>query len=233
MLACVRLRVCACLCAFFDEAYSRVTLCHAVLCCAQLIVPAHCCHSSVVLVYTINSHQAPGYSNIIRTPMDISTMRRKVEGGQYATWNELAVRLLLLVCAAARGGCLFAGSQPASSCVRSCVISPASSPHRSHSPLPHLPPLPNAPPTPPPPSPSQQQADIILMCANAKVYNHPNTRPHKEADVIFKYSMKYVSVVCWDERACAHCVTQNVAATGASSVFRWHKHLTSWVALPW
>lgn len=37
------------------------------------------------------------------------------------------------------------------------------------------------------------QADIILMCANAKVYNHPNTKPHKEADVIFKYSMKYVS----------------------------------------
>src|SRR5690348_8197563 len=31
------------------------------------------------------------------------------------------------------------------------------------------------------------------MCANAKVYNHPNTKPHKEADVIFKYSMKYVS----------------------------------------
>ena len=37
------------------------------------------------------------------------------------------------------------------------------------------------------------QADIILMCANAKVYNHPNTKPHKEADVIFKYSVKYVS----------------------------------------
>jgi hypothetical protein len=37
------------------------------------------------------------------------------------------------------------------------------------------------------------QGDIILMCANAKVYNHPNTKPHKEADVIFKYSMKYVS----------------------------------------
>lgn len=37
------------------------------------------------------------------------------------------------------------------------------------------------------------QADIILMCANAKVYNHPNTKPHKEADVLFKYSMKYVS----------------------------------------
>jgi hypothetical protein len=31
------------------------------------------------------------------------------------------------------------------------------------------------------------------MCANAKVYNHPNTKPHKEADVIFKYSLKYVS----------------------------------------
>ena len=30
------------------------------------------------------------------------------------------------------------------------------------------------------------QADIIQMCANAKVYNHPNTKPHKEADVIFK-----------------------------------------------
>lgn len=37
------------------------------------------------------------------------------------------------------------------------------------------------------------QADIILMCANAKVYNHQNTKPHKEADVIFKYSVKYVS----------------------------------------
>ena len=37
------------------------------------------------------------------------------------------------------------------------------------------------------------QADIIQMCANAKVYNHPNTKPHKEADVIFKYSLKYVS----------------------------------------
>jgi hypothetical protein len=35
------------------------------------------------------------------------------------------------------------------------------------------------------------QADIIQMCANAKVYNHP--KPHKEADVIFKYSLKYVS----------------------------------------
>lgn len=40
------------------------------------------------------------------------------------------------------------------------------------------------------------QADIILMCANAKVYNHPSTKPHKEAVNIFNYSMKYVSDRC-------------------------------------
>lgn len=40
------------------------------------------------------------------------------------------------------------------------------------------------------------------MCANAKVYNHPNTKPHKEADVIFKYSVKYVSGVTILVSAC-------------------------------
>ncbi len=35
--------------------------------------------------------QAPDYSKIIKNPIDLSVMRAKVEGGSYATWNELLV----------------------------------------------------------------------------------------------------------------------------------------------
>lgn len=50
------------------------------------------------------------------------------------------------------------------------------------------------------------QADIILMCANAKVFNHPNTKPHKEADTLFKYSMKYVSETAEQSNPVVRCL---------------------------
>jgi hypothetical protein len=35
--------------------------------------------------------QAPGYSGIIKNPMDLSVMKTKVEGGMYGSWNEIMV----------------------------------------------------------------------------------------------------------------------------------------------
>lgn len=35
--------------------------------------------------------QAPNYSEIIKNPMDLSTIKTKIEGGMYNSWNEIAV----------------------------------------------------------------------------------------------------------------------------------------------
>jgi hypothetical protein len=35
--------------------------------------------------------RAPGYSSIIKNPMDLSAMRAKVEGGGYVMWGMLMV----------------------------------------------------------------------------------------------------------------------------------------------
>lgn len=61
----------------------------ALLCVVAVVMPVSLHHHVVNI--TPSTKQAPGYSSIIRNPMDLSKMKGKVESGMYATWNELMV----------------------------------------------------------------------------------------------------------------------------------------------
>ena len=41
----------------------------------------------------VSEEEAPGYDEIVKSPMDFGTMRRKVIGGEYGTGSEAAVDL--------------------------------------------------------------------------------------------------------------------------------------------
>jgi len=46
--------------------------------------------------YPVTDEEAPGYSDMISNPMDLSTMKKKNEAGAYSTWEELAMDIQLM-----------------------------------------------------------------------------------------------------------------------------------------
>jgi hypothetical protein len=153
------------------------------------VTDAHAPHAHARTHAHTRSSQAPGYSQIIKRPMAISNMREKVEQGTYQSWDELQVRH-----GARARGCWSWGFRLSGASGDPCTAAvdkhsrvlraDTCTTHHPRSPCLLLPAGCGC---------DRTQADITLMVANAKVYNHPVHAVHKQADVIFAYSIKYVS----------------------------------------
>jgi hypothetical protein len=67
------------------------------LCCSYPAVPLTPHMRPAVLPPPCATPQAPGYQQIIKKPMDLSTIRNKVNKGQYAGWLDLKADLARMV----------------------------------------------------------------------------------------------------------------------------------------
>ncbi len=68
--------------------------------CHILVGEMEACDDSWPFLYPVNAKQFPTYKKIIKRPMDIATIKRKLEAAQYATREEFCddVRLIFANC---------------------------------------------------------------------------------------------------------------------------------------